>query len=113
MEVGDTIDLEDFKAATLALGYVEDERLDEPGEVAVLGAVGDIFPGDRDMPCRIEVEVDDDHCRIVGIRSYDPLTQQTVAELDRLLVGTMAEPAVTADEGVSLIDHLPGGALAL
>lgn len=113
VKVGDAIDLEGFKVATLALGYVEDERVDEPGEVAVLGAVADIFPGDRDMPCRVEVEADGDQSRIIGIRSYDPLTQLTVDELDRLLVGTVAEPTVKAEEGVTLLDHLPGGALAL
>ncbi len=113
LEVGDTIDLEGFKLAALALGYVEDERVDEPGEVAVLGAVADIFPGDRELPCRIDVEADGDQCRITNIRSYDPLTQLTVAEVVRLEVGTVAEPAVTADTGVSLLEHLPGGALAL
>jgi transcription-repair coupling factor (superfamily II helicase) len=37
------------------LGYVEDDRVDEPGEVAVRGSVIDLYPGDLAEPVRVEV----------------------------------------------------------
>ncbi|RZM08746.1 MAG: DEAD/DEAH box helicase, partial [Sphingomonas sp.] len=53
IRVGDTIDLATFAETATAVGYVEDDRVDEPGEVAILGSVIDIFPADHDAPVRI------------------------------------------------------------
>ncbi|GAA4021473.1 DEAD/DEAH box helicase [Sphingomonas swuensis] len=106
LEVGSDIDLEQFREAAVGLGYIEDDRVDEPGEVAIRGGVIDIFPGDVVEPFRIEV-VDG---RIAGIRSYDPLTQRTHGDIDCLEVGTVSEPSAAG--GVPLADHLPDSALA-
>ena len=42
--------LEDFAART---GYVHDERVDEPGDIALQGHVIDIFPADAPAPVRL------------------------------------------------------------
>jgi len=107
LSVGDPLDLERLRETVLELGYVEDERVDEPGEVAVRGNVVDLFPGDAGEPARIEVA----DGRIAAIRRYSPLTQLTNAECDRLEIGAVAEPAPGA--GVPLTAHLPGAILAL
>ncbi|NJC05522.1 transcription-repair coupling factor (superfamily II helicase) [Sphingomonas kaistensis] len=103
---GEPLDLESFSETARALGYQDDDRVDEPGEVAVRGSVADLYPGDRQQPVRIEV-VDG---AIAAIRSFDPLTQLTCDELERVEVGIVAEPRVA--EGVTLADHLPGAVLA-
>ncbi|WP_300975491.1 helicase-related protein [Sphingomonas sp. LHG3406-1] len=104
---GDAIDSEALRKTLLSLGYTEDERVDEPGEMAVRGGVVDIFPGDSVDPLRIEVE----EGRILAVRAYDPLTQLTSEERERLEVGTVTEPSAAA--GVPLLDHLPGGVVAI
>lgn len=104
---GDALDLEAFAAQAHDLGYRDDDRVDEPGEVAVRGSVADLYPGDRQQPLRLEV-VDG---KIAAIRSFDPLTQLTEEDLERLEIGTVAEPRVK--EGVTIADHLPDAVLAM
>lgn len=106
LEVGEELDLETFRAQALEVGYIEDDRVDEPGEVAVRGSVIDLYPGDLPEPVRVEVT----DGRIVGIRFYDPLTQLTSSDLERIEVGTVAEP--DARDGVTLLDHLPDAMIA-
>jgi transcription-repair coupling factor (superfamily II helicase) len=104
---GEAIDLEAFAENARALGYHDDDRVDEPGEVAVRGSVADLYPGDREQPVRIEVA----EGMISAIRTFDPLTQLTCEELDELEIGTVSEPRVA--DGVPIVDHLPGAVLAL
>ncbi|WP_443025992.1 helicase-related protein [Sphingomonas sp. PB2P19] len=104
--VGDPIDLAAFAEQATEIGYVADDRVDEPGEVAILGSVIDIFPADHDGPVRIVVTDG-----VVGaISAYDPVSQLTVEAIDRIEIGRASEPAETA--GVSILAHLPGAALA-
>lgn len=106
--VGDAMDGEALSASLTPLGYFADDRIDEPGEIAVRGGVVDIFPAERDLPIRIELE----DGRVTAIHSYDPVTQRTIAALDCIEIGAAVEPA--AGEGaVTLIDHLPNAALAI
>ncbi|GAA4002392.1 helicase-related protein [Sphingomonas humi] len=107
LSCGDRFDLEGFADTAHGLGYHDDDRVDEPGEVAVRGNVADLYPGDRPHPVRIEVA----DGVITAIRTFDPLTQLTDQEIDRLEIGTVAEPS--ARNGVPLPDHLPGAVLAL
>lgn len=58
LRVGEAIDLSDMAARAEELGYVRDDRVDEPGEVAVRGSVIDIFPADAEQPIRVTVEED-------------------------------------------------------
>jgi transcription-repair coupling factor (superfamily II helicase) len=104
---GDPLELDQLAGWAHSLGYHDDDRVDEPGEVAVRGSVADLYPGDREQPVRIEVA----EGIITAIRSFDPLTQLTSDELDRLEIGTVSEPRAAG--GVALADHLPGAVLAL
>lgn len=107
LRTGDKLDFEQFAAQAHDLGYRDDDRVDEPGEVAVRGNVADLFPGDRLQPVRIEVA----DGAITAIRSFDPLTQLTLEDVDRLEIGTVAEPRVS--DGVTILDHLPDAVLAI
>ncbi|EIM28163.1 transcription-repair coupling factor [Microvirga lotononidis] len=68
-------------------GYVLDERVDEPGEAAIRGQVIDLFPADSALPYRAE----HDGRTIAAIRSYDPISQLTEAEVDHLVIGPASE----------------------
>jgi len=107
LSVGDAIDVAGFADSAASLGYVVDDRVDEPGEVAVRGGVIDIFPADAACPARIGVE----DGRIVSIRSFDPATQRGDTDLPDIVIGRAAEPEVGA--GVVLTAHLPGAAVAM
>ena len=94
---------------------------------ALRGAVIDLFPAAADRPCR----VDHDDGVIRGLRSYDPLTQRTVAETDHLTLdpaselvtarGAALERAPGAEHRLprllagleTLSDHLPAAATLL
>ncbi|KQN00310.1 helicase-related protein [Sphingomonas sp. Leaf25] len=105
LRAGDAIDMGGFADRAVELGYVIDDRVDEPGEVAVRGGVIDLFPADAAGPVRITIEDD----RIVAIRRYDPVTQRSDADLDAIVIGRAAEPVVA--DGVPLTDHLPDAAI--
>jgi len=97
---GDPLDLEGFTEQAEAIGYQQDDRVDEPGEVAVRGGVVDVFPVDSDNPVRIEVN----DGTVAAIRRYDPVSQLSVGEVDRVEVGQAREPETGA--GVPLTAHL-------
>ena len=101
--VGQPCDLAQLHDDLLSLGYVADERVDEPGEVALRGQVLDVFPADSDLPLRIEV-VDG---VIAGIRGYDPADQRSTDEMERHELGRVMEPPLDGDR-TTLLDHLPG-----
>lgn len=99
---GEPCELAALYATLIDLGYVADERVDEPGEIALRGQVLDIFPADAEQPLRIEVGDD----RIVAIRAYDPADQRSTGDIARRELGRVAEP-VQGDRTSSLLDHLP------
>ncbi|WP_279477990.1 helicase-related protein [Aureimonas sp. SK2] len=89
---GDALDLEEMRPFLQSLGYLFDDRVDEPGEAAIRGRVVDFFPAGGELPCRIEHEKG----RIASIRSYDPVTQRTIAEIACLIVDPASE--IVGDE---------------
>jgi len=98
LRVGDTLDPEGLTAQLARLGYILDDRVDEPGEVAVRGRTIDVFPAAAPLPCRVE----HDGARITAIRSYDPVSQRSRVETERLVIDPATEIILAPDSGVSL-----------
>jgi transcription-repair coupling factor (superfamily II helicase) len=99
LERGQTLDRDALAVFAARTGYVVDDRIDEPGEIAFLGEVIDIFPADAAKPVRIVVSDE----TIGEIRTYDPLSQRSEGEIDTLSLGPaneliMAEVDVAAGE---------------
>ena len=107
VRVGDTLTIEALAVMLTDLGYLTNDRVDEPGEMTIRGQVVDVFPADAELPARIELA----DGNIAAIRAYDPLTQLGTTDLCALEIGHSAEPALGA-EPVTLFDHLPGAAIA-
>lgn len=107
IRAGDPIDPDAFGARAVANGYFADDRIDEPGEIAVRGGVIDLYPADAGGPVRIDV-VDG---RIAAIHHFDPVTQMRGEACDALEIGRAAEPEAAAD--ASLLDHLSPGTVLL
>ncbi|SDA35556.1 helicase-related protein [Sphingomonas sp. NFR15] len=107
LRAGASIDAQAFAALAEGLGYFADDRVDEPGEMAIRDAVIDIYPADAGLPARIDIA----DGRITEIRSYDPATQRTVETLDALEIGRAAEPPL--GQAVPILSHLTTGAIVL
>jgi transcription-repair coupling factor (superfamily II helicase) len=105
--VGDAIDIDSVASDLEALGYLADDRVDEPGEMATRGEVIDIFPADAGVPARVEIA----DGVIVAIRAYDPATQLTAADIDALEIGRASEPEL--GDAVPILAHLRPGLIAM
>ncbi|MCW2338855.1 transcription-repair coupling factor (superfamily II helicase) [Sphingobium sp. B2D3A] len=102
---GDKIDPAGFAQDMNAIGYVSDDRVDEPGEIAVRGEVIDIYPADAGAPARIEIS----DGQIASIRHYDPATQLSTGDCEALEIGRALEP--TDGRRCSILAHLRPGRL--
>ena len=106
LAVGDALDPEAFAETAAEIGYIVDDRIDEPGEIAVRGTVIDIFPVDRTTPVRIELA----EGRITALREYDPVSQLGLGDIDAVEVGRATEPLI--EGGVPIVAHLAGASIA-
>jgi transcription-repair coupling factor (superfamily II helicase) len=107
VQVGDPADFAGLAAELATLGYLADDRVDEPGEMAVRGEVVDIFPADADQPFRIEAA----DGRLIAIRAYDAASQRTLRLVEELELGHAAEPALAG--GIVLPDHMADATLLI
>lgn len=107
LAVGDPLTLDQLADRLTALGYVADDRVDEPGEMAIHGDVADIFPADAGTPVRVELA----DGRVAGLRAYEPVSQRTVEELDGIAIGRASEPAI--DRPASILSHIAPGRVIL
>ena len=103
--IGEPLDVDAFATTLVELGYIADDRVDEPGEMAVHGATIDVFPADAGSPARIEVADD----KVAAIRHYDAITQLGTEAIQRLEVGRLTEPPLAG--GAPLFAHLPDAAV--
>ncbi len=79
---GDALDLDAFRAALAERGYRWDERVDEPGEVALRGQVIDVFPAGESEPARLTLE---NGC-VTEVSGYDPISLRSTGPRDRLVL---------------------------
>ena len=103
VKLGAVLDLPVLFDELRELGYLADERVDEPGEVALRGQVLDVFPADAALPLRIEVM----DGKVSSLRCYDPADQRSIDDVAERELGRVTEPAA-GDASGTLLDHLPG-----
>ncbi|WP_265500800.1 DEAD/DEAH box helicase [Paracoccus beibuensis] len=124
IRAGQPLDLPALRDFCSGAGYEEDERIDEPGEVAFHGTTVEIFPGGDRLPCRIELSDQG----VTAIRRFDPVTQRSLSEvevLDLFPVTELPPDVETRDRGAehrlprhyprltTVADHLPGAHLSM
>ena len=90
--VGDRVDIEVMQLFFAENGYNRAETVREAGEYAVRGGIVDLFPPGFDEPARIDLFGDE----IEKIRNFDPMSQRTTGERERLSLQSMVE--FTLDE---------------
>ncbi len=73
LEEGKEISLPRVVERLTRLGYRRADLAIETGDLAVRGGLFDVFPPDRDLPMRVELDGD----RIASLRVFDPDTQRS------------------------------------
>jgi transcription-repair coupling factor (superfamily II helicase) len=79
---GDVLNREHFVAGLVDAGFVPAKGVQDVGDLAVKGAVVDLFPSTEPRPIRIELN---DGC-IVRMQSFDPETQRSVSDISSLTI---------------------------
>ncbi len=100
---GDEIALPRLVARLTALGYRRSDLVVETGDLAVRGGLFDLFPPDRDLPVRVELDGD----RIASLRVFDPDTQRSVERLAALRVAPLS-PVEESEESRELLSRRLG-----
>ena len=77
---GESLKTEEMKEALSGLGYERVGQVDGMGQFSVRGGIIDIFPLTEELPVRIELWGDE----VDSIRSFDPESQRSVEELERV-----------------------------
>ncbi|HUF24977.1 MAG TPA: transcription-repair coupling factor [Vicinamibacterales bacterium] len=111
LHAGSEIDPADLAARLADAGFTPEDPVDQHGEFFRRGGVLDVFPAADAEPARIEFVGD----TIESIRRYDPGTQRSTGEIDRLVIvplrdvlprpgsdGTEAD----ADRSATIFDYL-------
>ncbi|MDX1597680.1 MAG: transcription-repair coupling factor [Marinobacter sp.] len=80
LEVGQTLDIDDWRLQLESAGYRHTENVYEHGEYAVRGAILDIFPMGATQPYRIDLFDDE----IETLRTFDPETQRSIDRIDKI-----------------------------
>jgi len=78
--LGDSLDLEAFRAKLTEAGYGSVSQVMEPGEYAVRGGIVDVFPMGATSPYRIDLFGE----RIETIRRFDPDSQRSLEKLGEI-----------------------------
>lgn len=95
---------ETWRNRLVAGGYILDERVDEPGEAAFRGSVVEIFPGDADRPVRCDIA----DGRVARIRTFDPASQRSTGDCERITVHPVTEIPAAPEIVARLIHGLEG-----
>jgi len=83
-------------------GYVREDPVTAPGQMARRGGILDVFPSDQDSPVRIEFFGD----TAESLRRFDPDTQRTVGPLAELVTLPLADVFLTRSIQTGLRDVL-------
>jgi transcription-repair coupling factor (superfamily II helicase) len=84
---GSAVGIDRIVAFLEANGYARANTVIEPGEYAVRGGLIDLFPAGREEPVRIDLFGDE----IETIRSFDPFSQRSTANLDAVVLKPVSE----------------------
>jgi transcription-repair coupling factor (superfamily II helicase) len=102
LAVGERFSAEALRASLERLGYIADERVDEPGEMAFHGQVADVFPAGAEAPVRIEHDGE----TVAAIDRYDAVTQLTTEALTRVTFDAASEAVLGKSEAAP--ERFPG-----
>ncbi|MBU8539167.1 DEAD/DEAH box helicase [Falsiroseomonas tokyonensis] len=106
LEPGQALEVEALGKDLLRLGYGLDDRVDDPGEVALRGSVIDVTPAGAEEPLALRLR--HEAGRLLGIHRYDIVTQRSQEEAEAELVLNPASELVLPP-GHPLLEARPPG----
>ena len=86
LTAGADVSLPQLAARLTEIGYRRGDLVIETGDLAVRGGLFDVFPPDRDLPVRVELDGD----RIASLRVFDPDTQRSTERLTSVVLPPFA-----------------------
>ncbi|RZJ96576.1 MAG: DEAD/DEAH box helicase [Brevundimonas sp.] len=92
---GAPLDREALAGFARRTGYIHDERIDEPGEIAFLGEVIDLYPAAGPSPFRIVTGEDG---VVAEIKAFDPISQRSQDSVPALCVRAASECVLAEDD---------------
>ena len=106
LEVGGRLDPEELADWLAARGWTAADAIDVPGSFARRGGIVDLFAADWDRPVRVELDGDE----IDSLRTFDTVSQRSVAALEHVDVTALAASA-GARRRTHLADLVPPGTI--
>ncbi|MDB4078867.1 transcription-repair coupling factor [Amylibacter sp.] len=85
--VGRTINVKELRSYFSKMGFVQTPTVTEPGDYAIRGGIIDVFPPGEVGPVRMDLFGDE----LESARRFDPVTQRTVQNLDRIEFAPVSE----------------------
>ena len=85
--VGRSINVKELRAYFSKMGFVQTPTVTEPGDYAIRGGIIDVFPPGESGPVRMDLFGDE----LESARRFDPVTQRTVENLDRIEFAPVSE----------------------
>jgi transcription-repair coupling factor (superfamily II helicase) len=79
-------------------GYLREDPVTAPGQMARRGGIVDVFPSDAESPVRVEFLGD----TVESLRRFDPDTQRTIATVDTLTTLPLSDLFATRSVAASL-----------
>ena len=104
VECGQVIELDQWKERLTELGYERTGQVDGMGQFSIRGGIIDIFPLTEEVPVRIELWDDE----VDSIRTFDPESQRSVEQLDRVVIYPASETVLTKlqlEKGVKCLEE--------
>ena len=83
---GDEVSLARLTERLTRLGYRRGDLVIETGDLAVRGGLFDVFPPDRDLAVRVELDGD----RVDSLRLFDPDTQRSQERIEEVILAPFA-----------------------
>ncbi|MEZ4453184.1 MAG: transcription-repair coupling factor [Nannocystaceae bacterium] len=88
-----TVELQGAQALLVRAGYQRVDVVEDPGTFAVRGGVVDVYPALTRFPVRMELFGDE----IERLRLFDPDSQRSLREVDRVVIHPVREAVVTTE----------------
>lgn len=105
---GEEIQLENYLASLVDMGYERTEMVSAPGEFSRRGGIIDIYPVTETHPVRIELFGEE----IDSIRFFDVESQRSLDKQDEVTVGPAEELLLTEEDLVSAAQRIEGALAA-
>jgi transcription-repair coupling factor (superfamily II helicase) len=90
---GDSIEIDNFTARLIRMGFIRRPMVEQLGDFAVRGGIIDIFPATSAEPIRVELFGDE----VDSIRGFSVLTQRSLSKIDSAVILPLRE--ILVDSG--------------